>query len=186
MPFVLIGLQPARASRLKRRADDAKKQLVPDGCEHTLARLDDVHTPGALSSKLREAWQSCYYLPRYLRILVSPLESRTKRPRLYTEVQDSRATGLLPTKTLHTDCLSDSGACTAESTPLINLLCTSVATPQLLRNAFDVHMRSEDNKRTMQLNPTQHEQRPSTTASTSPRPRRIWLGATCKVVGSRH
>ena len=65
-----IGLQPARASRLKRRADSAKKQLVPDGCEHTLARLDDVHIPGALLAKLREAWQSCYYLPSYLRILV--------------------------------------------------------------------------------------------------------------------
>jgi hypothetical protein len=123
MSFLLIGLQPARASRLKRRADDAKKQLVPDGCEHTLARLDDVHIPGALSAKLREAWQYCYYLPSYLRILVSPLESWTKRHRLYTEVQDSQATGLLPTKTLHTGCLSDSGVCTAESTPSIRSNC---------------------------------------------------------------
>ena len=100
-----------------------RNNLGRAGCEHTLARLDDVHIPGALSAKLREAWQSCYYLPSYLRILVSPLKSRTKRPRLYTEVQDSQATGLLPTKTLHTGCLSDSGVCTAESTPSIRSNC---------------------------------------------------------------
>ena len=117
------------SSRLRSGRNTANKQLGPDGCEHTLARLDDVHIPGALLAKLREAWQSCYYLPSYLRILVSPLESWTKRHRLYTEVQDSQATGLLPTKTLHTGCLSDSGVCTAENTPLIKLLCTSVATP---------------------------------------------------------
>ena len=127
------------------RAETAKKQLGPQWvwtyasyttqCPHTWRPID----------KTREAMRSCYYLPSYLRILVSPFGSRPKRPRLDTEVQDSAATDLLPTTTLHTGCLSDSGVCTAESTPLVKLRCTSVASPQLLRNAFDVHVRSEGN-----------------------------------------
>ena len=65
--------------------------------------------------------------PSYPRILVSPLESRTKRPRLYTEVQDSAATGLLPTKTLH--------ACLSEEIPAMVL---QRAHPRSYRGALQV------------------------------------------------